>query len=77
MNSRRKYKVIYLDDQNNEPQEETYTVSELLFIDNNNELCYSAQMITDIILDLKIGDSIYFDTSRDSDTTKGILKRIS
>lgn len=39
------------------------------------EYIYAIQDIADKILDLKIGESMYFQPNRDNDLTKGIITR--
>lgn len=50
---------------------------EMLFTESENEYIYALQEITDDILDLKKGKSMYFQPNRDDKESKGILLRVN
>lgn len=56
-------------------------VETLLHVPSNNdnlyEWEYSMKDIADTVLDLKLGESMYFQPNRDDKTSKGIIFRIS
>lgn len=75
MNTNRKYRIIYFDI-HCQLNDEEYGLDELLNQDDNLEVQYSAQERTDEILDLKNGESMYFQVNRDNDNSKAVLLRI-
>lgn len=75
MNSKREFQVAYymVSLENYE-----FTLSEFaaeLHQNNCSELFYSLDEVIDQVLDLKVGDSMYFQPNRDIPTTKGIIVR--
>lgn len=54
----------------------TVSFSTLISESDDRELIYSMQDVTDEILDLKIGDSMYFRPNRDDAQSKGLIVRI-
>lgn len=71
--SSRKYKVVISD--NVGISTEGVTLKSLLESDEEMEYIYAMREELDRILDLKIGESIYFQPNRDDKSTKGIIRR--
>ena len=73
--SKRKY--IAIGNEGNQIFEIEFNFYELLKEDENTtEVFYAMQGKTDEILDLKNGESLYFQANRDNETDKGIILRI-
>lgn len=54
------------------------SIGEIVFpLDNDAEVMYALNDQLDKVLDLKVGDTMYFQPIRDNKNTKGIITRIS
>jgi len=77
--SARKYDVVTCDA--NGYIMESITIQSLMRQPRNNEVLpewiYAMQDIIDTVLDLKIGDSIHFQSNRDDINSKGLIYRCS
>ena len=54
----------------------SWSLDELLSEDNDFEVVYALQDIIDVILDLQLGDAMYFQPNRDDSKSKAIIVRI-
>lgn len=79
MFSNREYKIIVCSSVN--VAEASVSIDSLLHVPSNNdnlfEWEYALKDIADTVLDLKLGESMYFQPNRDDKTSKGIIFRIS
>lgn len=50
---------------------------ESIFQESENEYMFALQEITDTVLDLKKGESMYFQPNRDNGKSRGIILRIN
>jgi hypothetical protein len=79
MYSKRRYKVAICDVTG--IVEKTVTVDELMEVPSNNdnlpEYEYAMKDIADMVLDLRVHESIYFQPNRDDKASKGIIYRMS
>lgn len=75
--SKRKYRVLMVENGSTSTRE-TFDVYQLTGRDTKSmyEYMYALQEIGDKVLDLKIGESIYFQPNRDNNEAKGILIRV-
>ncbi len=74
--SKRKYIVV--GNEGNQIFEIEFNLYDLLKVDEySSEVFYSMQEKTDEILDLKNGESLYFQANRDNENDKGIILRIN
>ena len=74
--SQRKY--IAVGNEGNQIFEIEFNLYDLLKVDEySSEVFYSIQEKTDEILDLKNGESLYFQANRDNENDKGIILRIN
>ena len=74
--SKRKY--IAVGNECNQIFEIEFNLYDLLKVDEySSEVFYSMQEKTDEILDLKNGESLYFQANRDNENDKGIILRIN
>ena len=73
--SKREFKVITV---TNKTHNETYIcrLTEIMDVNSDSESFYSMQEIIDDIMDLKAGDSMYFQPCRDDNNSKGIIIRV-
>ena len=71
--SNRTYSIAFIDD----CMEliDVISIEEILRNDHS-ELNYALQSVLDDVLDLKKGESMYFQPNRDNDNSKGIIVRI-
>lgn len=74
LNTNRRFKVVFLDRE--DVKEKDFSMKALLLDDDNTELCYAAQDIADDILDLKLWETLFFQTDRDNKNAKGLIIRI-
>jgi len=77
MNSNRKFQVAICDNASNIIVQ-TISIEELIHgpEDNLSEWEYALRDDIDAVLDLKVGESMYFQPNRDNAGTKGIIFRI-
>jgi len=77
-NSNRYYTILMVEN-NGASRHSDFHISELLSTDkpdaNQYEFVYAMQEHTDAILDLRKGDSMYFQPNRDDKDSKGIILR--
>jgi len=74
LNTNRRFRVVFLDRE--DVKEKDFSMKELLLDDDGTELCYAAQDIADDILDLKLWETLFFQTNRDDKNAKGLIIRI-
>lgn len=73
-NSKRTYKVVSTE--NNLNQMDAITLTDLLLSNDDSELFYAMTEVIDEILDLNIGESLYFQPNRDRKNSEGLILRI-
>ena len=72
-----KRKFIAVGNEGNQIFEIEFNLYDLLKVNEySSEVFYSVQDKTDEILDLKNGESLYFQANRDNENDKGIILRI-
>lgn len=75
LNTSRKYKVAISDIADLSIEDVSFKT--LTDGESDAEFIYSMRQIIDSILDLKVGESIYFHPDRDDESTHGIIRRVS
>lgn len=51
------------------------TVNQLFDKKEDTELIYTLQEITDKVLDMKVGETLFIDLNRDNEQSKGVILR--
>lgn len=76
LNSKRKYQIATIEAYEFQ-EKQSLTIYDLCSKDDDSdtEVKYALQDIGDKVLDMKIGDSLYFQPNRDDKKTKGIILR--
>ena len=74
INSKRQYKIAMIENETATIIEKT-TIENIL-TDDGFEYQYALQGEIDEILDLKLGESMYFQANRDDKNSKGVILRI-
>lgn len=74
LNSKREYRVLLVENGNDTS---IYQSLKNILADDGAEVNYAMQEIIDSILDLKVGESLYFQPNRDDRNSKAIIFRLT
>lgn len=76
INSKRTFEIVSTSENLNKNLDKVIMTLDSIVYDDYSELGYALQEVIDEVLDLKVGESIYFTPNRDIKDSKGLILRI-